>query len=593
MGPYARAVGPAAGDRGDRVGDSGGSHLGPYTRPVTPTTAFAEHLQRPQGRGHTPAGAHTGAAGGAACGDLIRVSLALEPGDSHGRIAGAGFDAAGCGAAIAAGSAVVALLHGSTLLQAARLGPEQVVAELGGLSPAKRHAAELAADALHRALGAAARAQASLANTPARALVAMSGGVDSAVAALLVRDAGQEAIGVTLELWSDPANDASLSCCSAEAVRSARALAHELGLPHLSIDLRAEFRAGVVEPWLDQHAAGLTPNPCVRCNGFVRLDAMLELATRLGAPTLATGHYARVHRTAGEEWGGVPADPRARVRTAGEEWGGAPADPRARVRTAGEEWGGAPADPRARVRRRPGHEGGETGPGTRELPGEPDRRGPLLRIAADVKKDQTYALAALSAESLARLRFPLGALTKPQVRALAGRAGLAVAHRHDSQDLCFLAGTTQRDFLARHAELGSRPGPILDTDGARLGSHDGLHTVTIGQRRGLGIAAGQPLYVLDTDPSSRAVTVGPRAGLLTRTVAIRDLVLRRDAPRVDAVKLRYRGRRLACRMSEPLPAGPHAASSVELLQPAERTAPGQIACLYSGDLVVGHGTIAA
>ncbi len=502
---------------------------------MTPATGLAEHLQRPHGRGHTPAGAHTGAAGGAACGDLIRVSLVLDP---HGRLTDAGFDAAGCGAAIAAGSAAVALLRDSTLLQAARIGPEQIAAELGGLSAPKRHAAELAADALHRALGAAARAQASLANTPARTLVAMSGGVDSAVAALLVRDAGREAIGVTLELWADPANDASLSCCSAEAVRSARSLAHELGLAHLSIDLRAEFRAGVVEPWLGQHAAGLTPNPCVRCNGFVRLDAMLELATRLGAQTLATGHYARVHHA-------------------------------------------------------PGREGAQPRPDIGELPGERDRDGPLLRIAADMDKDQSYALAALSAESLARLRFPLGALTKPEVRALARRAGLAVAHRHDSQDLCFLAGTTQRDFLARHAQLGRRPGPVLDAAGARLGSHDGLHTVTVGQRRGLGIAAGRPLYVLATDPAANAITVGPRAGLLTRTVAIRDLVLRRPAPRVDAVKLRYRGRRLACRMPERLPAGAHAATSVELLQPAERTAPGQIACLYAGELVVGHGTIAA
>ena len=528
---------------------------------MTPATGLAEHLQRPHGRGHTPAGAHTGAAGGAACGDLIRVSLVLDP---HGRLTDAGFDAAGCGAAIAAGSAAVALLRDSTLLQAARIGPEQIAAELGGLSPPKRHAAELAADALHRALGAAARAQASLANTPARTLVAMSGGVDSAVAALLVRDAGREAIAVTLELWADPANDASLSCCSAEAVRSARSLAHELGLPHLSIDLRAEFRAGVVEPWLGQHAAGLTPNPCVRCNGFVRLDAMLELATRLGAQTLATGHYARVHDAPGGEGGEM--EEKTPLLATGHF---------------------------ARVHHAPGREGTEPGQDIRELPGDRDRHGPLLRIAADMDKDQSYALAALSAESLARLRFPLGALTKPEVRALARRAGLAVAHRHDSQDLCFLAGTTQRDFLARHAQLGRRPGPVLDAAGARLGSHDGLHTVTVGQRRGLGIAAGRPLYVLATDPAANAITVGPRAGLLTRTVAIRDLVLRRPAPRVDAVKLRYRGRRLACRMSERLPAGAHAATSVELLQPAERTAPGQIACLYSGELVVGHGTIVA
>jgi tRNA-uridine 2-sulfurtransferase len=520
---------------------------------VTSSTAFAEHLERPHARGHTPAGAHTGAAGGAACGDLIRISVSLEPSDPDGRIADAGFDAAGCGAAIAAGSATVALLRRTTLLQAAHIGPEQIADELGGLSPTKRHAAELAADALHRALGAAARAQARLANTPGRALVAMSGGVDSAVAALLARDSGEQAIGVTLELWSDPANDASLSCCSADAVRSARALAHELGLPHLSIDLRAEFRAGVVDPWLSEHAAGLTPNPCVRCNGFVRLDAMLELATRLGAATLATGHYARVHRAS--DWDAPGSD--------------------------------------ARCCHAPGDGDAEPEPHSSAAPGESARRGPLLRIAADPQKDQSYALAALSAQSLARLRFPLGGLTKAEVRALAQRAGLAVARQRDSQDLCFLAGTSQREFLAHHARLGRRPGAIVDPDGTRLGAHDGLHTVTIGQRRGLGIAAREPLFVLATDPASGTVTVGPRACLLTRTVAIRDLVLRRDAPCVDAVKLRYRGRLLACRMSERLPAGAHAAASVELLQPAERTAPGQIACLYAGELVVGHGTIAA
>src|SRR6202034_4504367 len=152
----------------------------------------------------------------------------------------------------------------------------------------------LATDALHRALGAAARERAALAAADRRMLVAMSGGVDSAVAALLLSEADGETVGVTLELWSDAANDGELSCCSAQAVRGARELAHELGMAELSIDLRAEFRAGVVDGCLADHAAGLTPNPCVRCNGNVRLDAMLELAGRLGSQTLATGHYARV-----------------------------------------------------------------------------------------------------------------------------------------------------------------------------------------------------------------------------------------------------------------------------------------------------------
>ncbi len=493
-------------------------------------TGFAQHLERPLARGHVPNGSHTGAAGGAACGDLIRISLAFDPDDPENRIVDAGFDASGCGAAIAAGSAVVDLLRDASLLQAALIGPETIAGELGGLIPAKRHAAELAADALHRALGFALRHDGRLAPTDRRTLVAMSGGVDSAVAALLVSESGEEAVAVTLELWSDPENDGNLSCCSAQAVRGARALAHDLGVPHFSIDLRAEFRDGVVDPWLTAHAAGLTPNPCVRCNGSVRLDAMLELADRLGSRTLATGHYARIHHD------------------------------------------------------EPAHE-------------EPVR-GPLLRMGADPAKDQSYALTALSPHSLARLRFPLGELTKPQVRAIAERAGLPVAGRPDSQDLCFLAGTGQRDFLARHASLDERPGPILDRDGRLLGEHPGTHAVTVGQRRGLGVgrgldSRGEPLYVLATDARSNTVTVGSRAELLTRAVPVTDVTLHRDGAVVDAVKVRYRGARLPCRLANPPAPGAHSAVEVELIDPAERTAPGQIACLYSGDVIVGHGTIAS
>ncbi len=263
------------------------------------SSSFSEHLTTPQGRGRTPAGARTGAAGGAACGDLVRDLARARRRTA--RIADAGFDASGCGAAQAAGSAAVALIAGGALLDAARIGAGEIAAELGGLIPSKMHAAELAADALHRALGAAAR-QARLAPARGRVLVAMSGGVDSAVAALLVAGEGREAVACTLELWADAENDGELSCCSAQAVRSARALAHALGMPHLSIDLRAEFRAGVVEGWLEDHRSGLTPNPCIRCNGNVRLDAMLELAERpRRARRLATGHYARLEHRSGPE----------------------------------------------------------------------------------------------------------------------------------------------------------------------------------------------------------------------------------------------------------------------------------------------------
>ncbi|HXA55557.1 MAG TPA: tRNA 2-thiouridine(34) synthase MnmA [Solirubrobacteraceae bacterium] len=492
---------------------------------MTAGTAFAAHLERPRGRGHTPADAYTGAAGGAACGDLVRISLALGGEGTGGvgtnsTIVDAGFDASGCGAALAAGSAAVALVRGVGLLDAARVGPDEIADELGGLHPAKRHAAELAADALHRALGAAARAAAALAPPAAggRTLVAMSGGVDSAVAALLSARSGAEVVCVTLELWADAENDGERSCCSAQAVRGARALAHARGLPHLSIDLREEFRAGVVDGWLEGYARGVTPNPCIRCNGAVRLDAMLELATRLGAELLVTGHYARV------------------------------------------------------------------------LDGPP----PLLRVARDVLKDQSYALAGLHPASLARLRFPLGDMTKDEVRQIAADAGLSVAHKPDSQDLCFLAGTDVHRFIARHADTAATPGNIVDADGAQLGTHRGAHTFTVGQRHGLGLPGGpEPLFVLSTDIAENTVTVGPRAALMTSAVAVRDVTLRRAGAGVDGVRVRSHGPLLPCRLAADPGPGRHQGVEVRLREPTTRPAPGQVACLYEGDVILGYGAVAA
>ena len=310
-------------------------------------------------------------------------------------------------------------------------------------------------------------------------------------------------VAVTLELWADPENDGERSCCSAAAVRGARRVAHGLGLAHFTLDLRDEFRAGVVEPWLVEHAQGLTPNPCVRCNGHVRLDAMIAFADRLGAATLTTGHYAR--------------------RT-------------------------------------------------------PDG---LLRLAADPAKDQTYMLAALSRTALARLRFPLGDLTKPEVRALAAQAGLDVARKPDSQDLCFLAGTGRANFLARHGGMRSRPGDIVDGAGEVIGRHDGHHGFTVGQRRGLGGGSLEPLYVLATDADANTVTVGPREALGTRTVRVRGLRMHGTQP--DAVRLRYRSPALRCRLD---------GEEIHLDEPFDGAAPGQTAVFLSGDAIVGCATIA-
>ena len=363
----------------------------PFILGLVNDLAFEHHLTSPQGHRRELRGASTAEVGGFQCGDRVRFSVTLD-GE---RVGGAAFDAHGCGAATAAGSAAVALVRGHPVIDAARVGTHEIAEELGGLSAPKLHAAELASDALARALGKAARARAALRKpSGGRTLVAMSGGVDSAVAALLSSRA-RETVTVTLELWSDRDTDAERSCCSASAVAQARKLAHSMDLPHFTIDLREEFRSGVVEPFIAGYAAGETPNPCVGCNGHVRLDAMLELAEQLGCEALATGHYARVVA---------------------------------------------------------------------------DSEGPLLRAATDAAKDQTYMLAALAPESLQRMRFPLGELTKPEVREIAAEADLPVAHKLDSQDLCFLAGTDRARFLARHGrlELRARAGRLPERASERV-----------------------------------------------------------------------------------------------------------------------------
>jgi tRNA-uridine 2-sulfurtransferase len=347
--------------------------------------------------------------------------------------------------------------------------------------------------------------------------VAVSGGVDSAVAALLERDRGAEVVAVTVKLWADRHNDGARSCCSPQAVIGARALAHSLGLPHFTLDLEDAFRATVVEDFVIGHREGRTPNPCVLCNGQVRLDAMVALAGRLGANALATGHYARVHD---------------------------------------------------------------------------DGEGPLLAAPADSAKDQTYMLSGVSPETLGRLRFPLADVTKPEVRRRAAGAGLAVASKAESQDLCFLAGEGKRAFLARHGGVAERPGEVVNSSGTVLGAHGGHHEFTVGQRRGLGIGSPEPLYVLATDAGTNRVVAGSRDELATETVRVRDATLHRPGGRVDRVRLRYHSKPIACVLA-PVEPGRHEALDISLSEPAYGVAPGQTACLMDGELVVGRATIAA
>jgi tRNA-specific 2-thiouridylase len=497
---------------------------------------FEHYLSDESRRGPVTEGAFTGAAGGAACGDLSRISFTV----GDGRIANVTFDAEGCGATKAATAAVAETIDGEPVLSAALLDIDTVDAAIGSLTPAKRHAAQLATDALHRALQGVASSSLSLippsqsggmATSPAadgchapqskpqrrRVAVAMSGGVDSAVAALLAREEGAEVVGITVKLWSDPDTDGAKACCSPEAVLGARALAHQLGMPHFTLDLEGDFRRRVVDRFVGGYADGSTPNPCILCNGEVRLAAMVDLAERLGAERLLTGHYARIVE---------------------------------------------------------------------------DADGPLLATAADSAKDQSYMLAALPPELLGRLGFPLTELTKPEVREIAARHGLAVARKAESQDLCFLSGQGKRGFLRRHGGLRERDGAILDSAGRTLGRHRGHHDFTVGQRRGIGVSAPEPLYVLATDAAANTVTVGTRAELEQRSVRVRDAVLHRDGVAVDAVKLRYRSRALPAAVAA-AGKGRHPSLDIELGEAFAGVAPGQTAVLMAGDRIVGHGTIAA
>ena len=334
----------------------------------------------------------------------------------------------------------------------------------------------------------------------------MSGGVDSAVALLR---AGPQAVGVTLRLWIDPAApDSERACCSPEAVIAARETCHALGLPHVTLDLREEFRRAVVAPFVRGYARGETPNPCIRCNGSFRFAELLAFAERAGALRLATGHYARIVEHRGRR---------------------------------------------------------------------------LLARGHDPEKDQTYMLARLDPRLLDRIWFPLGEQTKEETRAEAGRAGLAAARRTESQEACFLGGGDYRDFLGRHG-VEQAEGEILDEQGRRLGSHDGFWRFTPGQRRGIGVAAGKPLYVLRTDSGANAVVVGPRESLAVETISARG----RLYVRVNRAEVKWRYRS---------PAVPAAVEETEhgfrlvLDAPAHGVAAGQAAVLYEDDVVVGAGVL--
>ena len=401
-------------------------------------------------------------------------------------------------------AAVRLLLDGQRIVEADAPGISRDLTGLTLLEAAAVPGETLAADALANAIAPVFRAPPSR----GRIAVAMSGGVDSAVALLRARP---DAVGVTLRLWLDPAGpSAERACCSPDAVIAARETCHALGLPHVTLDLRAAFHDAVVGPFVDGYAAGLTPNPCMRCNGSFRFDELVAFAERAGAGVLWTGHYARIAERAGRR---------------------------------------------------------------------------LIGRGADRAKDQSYMLATVDPALLDRVGFPLGSETKERTRAEAAAADLAVAERAESQEACFLAGADYRAFLERQG-LARTEGPIVDEAGAEVGRHAGTWRYTTGQRRGIGVAAAEPLYALRTVPSTNTLVVGVLGSLDVRRVEVKGLLY---VPVASAdVKLRYRSDASAARV-ETTDDG----FVLHLEQAAHAVAPGQVAVLYDGDAVVGAGSIVA
>ena len=373
-----------------------------------------------------------------------------------------------------------------------------------------------------------------------RVVVAMSGGVDSSVAAALLVEQGYDVVGIMLKLWSEGEMPQvgipmptyrSNRCCTPEDTLLARRVADQLGFPFYLVNMADSFKRLVVDDFITQYAAGRTPNPCLNCNRYVRFEMLLNKAIGLGAEKLATGHYARIK------------PPFSSPLQAGEVTAGA------------------------------------------------EGQYQLLR-AVDRNKDQSYVLSVLTQDKLSRVMFPLGELTKPQVREIAAKKNLSVAEKPESQDLCFLSDGDYRGFLIRQVPEAVRPGPIRNTSGRVLGQHHGLPFYTVGQRKGIGISGPEALYVIALDVTDNALIVGTTKELgRGECTALRVNYMSGempDAPFRATVKIRYKAREANAAVT-PLP---HDSAHVHFDEPQRDITPGQGIVFYDGEVVLGGGIIA-
>jgi len=345
-----------------------------------------------------------------------------------------------------------------------------------------------------------------------RALVAMSGGVDSSVAAALMKEAGHEVMGVTLKLWSGPGGEApTAGCCTVSDAEDARRVAAQLDIPYYVLDHTDDFKDGVVDHFIADYASGRTPNPCIECNRTVKFDRLLSRLDDFECDVLVTGHHARARRF-------------------------------------GTEW--------------------------------------RLMRGADRAKDQSYVLSMLTQTELTRTRFPVGELTKAEVRDIAGHMGMRTARKPESMEICFVGRGDYRGFMRDLAPEAFRPGVLVDTAGDEIGAHDGIAGFTVGQRRGLGVAVGEPRYVIRIEPGTARVVVGPRSALSVERVELADLTWS-SGPKVDGpVTAQYRAH------GDPV-AATLSGSSLIFDEPQEAVAPGQTVAFYEGDFVLGGALISS
>jgi tRNA-specific 2-thiouridylase len=358
-----------------------------------------------------------------------------------------------------------------------------------------------------------------------RVVAAMSGGVDSTVAAAVLARAGYDVVGVTLQLYDHGAAVKKAgACCAGQDIRDARQAAERIGIPHYVLDYESRFRQDVIEDFADAYLRGETPVPCIRCNQTVKFRDLVEVAKELGADAMATGHYVRRHE-------------------------------------------------------------GEAGP--------------ELHRAHDPSRDQSYFLFATTAQQLAYLRFPLGDLPKTEVRAAAAALGLSVADKPDSQDICFVPEGKYSTLIDKLRPGAAGAGEIVHLDGRVLGRHEGVSRYTVGQRRGLNVAVGDPLFVVKLDPSTKRVIVGPREALLTRALTLSEINWLGDQPSLEAaadLRLPVLARVRSTRDPAPARLAMEDGRPAVVFDAAEEgVSPGQACVLYDAEApsrVLGGGFIA-